>query len=71
MMVVHVFISLSRFHIALQSKNDGSLRVYFTVQIPPIITGLAVHAGEECRATAKVTLNLQVVLSDMKATSEP
>ena len=38
----------------------------------PSVTGLAVHAGEKCGATAEVTLSLQVdlVLSDVAATTE-
>ena len=37
------------------------------------LTGLAVYAGEGCRATAEMTLSLQIdlVLNDMAATGEP
>ena len=52
-------------------QNNGSLRIYFVVQIPPFIDWTC--AGEECRATAEITQSLQInlVLSDMAATSEP
>ena len=45
-------------------QNNGSLRVYFIVQIPPFI---------ERGATAEITQSLQIdlVLSDAAATSEP
>ena len=60
-----------------QTKNDGSLRVYFIIQIPPFIgwsCTVVVHAGKEyVLATAEMTLSLQVdlVLSDAAATHEP
>ena len=52
-------------------QNNGSLSFYFIVQIPPIIDWT--YAGEECRATAEITQSLQIdlVLSDAAATSEP
>ena len=34
-------------------QNNGSLRVYFGVQIPPFIDWTC--AGEECGATAEIT----------------
>ena len=38
----------------------------------PLLTGVLVHAGEECVATVEITQSLQVdlVLSDAAATSE-
>ena len=52
-------------------QNNGCLRIYFVVQIPPFIDWTC--AGDECRATAEITQSLQIdlVLSDMAATSEP
>ena len=54
-----------------QNHSNGSLRVYFVVQIPPFIDWTC--AGEECGATAEITQSLQIdlVLSDAAATSEP
>ena len=53
-------------------QNNGSLRVYFVVQIPPFIDWTC-SAGEECGATAEITRSLQIdlVLSDAATTSEP
>ena len=59
----------------LYTENYGCLRVYFVVQILPFIdwTCSAVRAREEWRATAEMTLSLQVhlVLSDTAATRQP
>ena len=53
-------------------QANGSLHVYFVVQIPPFI-GRTWSAGEECGATAEITRSLQIdlVLSDATAMSEP
>ena len=54
-----------------QDQNNGSLRIYFGVQIPPFIDWTC--AGEKCGATVEITKSLQIdlVLSDAAATSEP
>ena len=46
-------------------QNNGSLRVYFIIQIPPVIDWPC-STGEECGATAEITQSLQIdlVLSD-------
>ena len=53
-------------------QNNGSLRVYFVVQILPFIDWTC-GGGEECGATAEITRSLQIdlVLSDAAANSEP
>ena len=53
-------------------QNNGSLRVYFIVQIPPFIDWTC-SAREECGATAEITRSLQIdlVSSDAATTSEP
>ena len=53
-------------------QNNGSLCVYFIVQIPPFIDWTC-SAREECGAMAEITRSLQIdlVLSDAAATSEP
>ena len=54
-------------------RNNGSLRVYFVVQIPPFIDW-TFSAGEECGATAEITRSLQLnrfSVDDAAATSEP
>ena len=58
--------------IAIQTKNNGSLRVYFVVQIPPFLDWTC-GGGEECGATAEITRSLQLdlALGDVAATSEP
>ena len=55
-----------------RDQNNGSLRIYFVVQIPPFIDWTC-GGGEECEATAEITWSLQIdlVLSDVAATSEP
>ena len=52
--------------VTIQTESDGSLRVYFVVQIPPCT--VVVHTGKEyILAMAEMTQSLQVdlVLSDM------
>ena len=53
-------------------QNNGSLCVYFIIQIPPFIDWTC-GGGEECGATAEITQSLQIdlVLSDVAATSKP
>ena len=53
-------------------QNNSSLHVYFIVQILPFIDWTC-SAGEECGAMAEITRSLQIdlVLSDVTATSEP
>ena len=53
-------------------QNNGSLRVYFVVQIPPFIDWTC-GGEEEFGATAEITRSLQIdlVSSDAAATSEP
>ena len=46
-------------------QNNGSLRVYFVVQIPPFIDW-TFSAGEECGATAEITRSLQLNRSSVE-----
>ena len=46
-------------------QNNGSLRVYFVVQIPPFIDWIF-SAGEECGATAEITRSLQLNRSSVE-----
>ena len=67
-------------HTGIQTESDGSLCVYFVVQIPPFkkfidwSCTVVVHARKEyVLATAEMTQSLQVdlVLSGAAATHEP
>ena len=53
-------------------QNNGSLRIYFIIQIPPF-TDWTCGGGEECGAMAEIMQSLQInlVLSDAAATSKP
>ena len=60
--------------IAVSSANDHSLCLYFLIiLIPHSLTGLAVTAGEECRAMAETTPSFpaDLVLNDAAASREP
>ena len=46
-------------------QNNGSLRVYFVVQIPPFIDW-TFSAGEVCGATAEITRSLQLNRSSVE-----
>ena len=46
-------------------QNNGSLRVYFVVQIPPF-SDWTFSAGEECGATAEITRSLQLNRSSVE-----